>query len=408
LNVGGTIWRRLIAGCGLAIAGALLPAGAAVAQDDPPHVLVFSTTYGFHHTSIEYGNTVLARLAAETGAFTVEFSQSPTDLSAAKLAQADLVLFNSTTGRLPVSQQQRDEFEQWLGCGGGFVGVHASADHNYGWPAYAELVGAQFESHPHMAFDPPARMLVEDRTHPITAPWHGTDSFLIQDELYRWRRDPRGTQDVNVLLALDETTARPGYVHHQPIAWTKTFRGASRVYYTNLGHNESTWDLPEFRASLLAGIAWVGGVRPDSTCTTQLPSFRHPDEPRVPPRRSCPAVPGADVLRAGSTDLAVTAPGSPLYFGPTRLNLVLDLSDRRARTADLMSTLSWSTAADDYDLALTTPAGFGGSDRVQPAAPPSESDAIRGLRHCDLIHVDIYNHAALTGMGLRLQLDVDT
>jgi hypothetical protein len=287
------------------------------------------------------------------------------------------------------------------------MGVHASADHNYGWPLYAELVGAQFEAHPHMATDPPARMLVEDRDHPITAAWHGQDSFLIQDELYRWRRDLRGTQDVNVLLALDETTARGAYVHRQPIAWTKTFRGASRVYYTNLGHNESTWDLPAFRQSLLAGIRWVSGIRPDDGCrsnTTGTPSFRYPDAPRVSPGRACPAVPGASVLRAGSTNLAVTPPAAPLYFGVTRLNLVLDLSDARARTADLTSTLSWLTPADDYDLALSTPAGFGGSDGV---ATSSESDTVRGLRHCDLLHIDVYNHNAVSGLGLRLQLDVD-
>ena len=399
---GGSSARRLLAGCGIAILCALLPA-TAQAQQDPPHVLVFSTTYGFHHSSIEYGNAVLAQLAQQTGEFTVEFSQSPTDLSAAKLAQADLVLFNSTTGRAPFSQQQRDEFERWLGCGGGFMGVHASADHNYGWPLYAELVGAQFEAHPQMATDPPVRMLVEDREHPITAPWQGAESFEIQDEIYRWRRDPRGTQDVNVLLALDETTSHPGaYVPRQPIAWTKTFRGASRVYYTNLGHNESTWDLPEFRQSLVAGIKWVAG---GESCTTEAPSFRYPDAPRVPPRNRCPAVPGATVLRAGSTNLPVTAPMAPFYFGVTRLNMVVDLSDRRARTADLTSTLSWLIAADDYDLALSTPAGFGGSDS---AAGTSEGDTVRGLRHCDLIHVDVFNHTATSGLGLRLQLDVAT
>lgn len=412
--------RRLLLGCGVAVVGAVLPAGVAAAEDDPPHVMVFSQTYGFHHSSIEHGNLVLAQLAQQTGAFTVEFSQSPTDIGAAKLAQVDLVLFNSTTGRFPFSEQQRAEFEQWLGCGGGFIGVHASADANYAWPLYAELVGAQFEAHPQQAFDPAARMLVEDQDHPITAPWHGQDSFMIQDELYRWRRDPRSTQDVNALLALDETTVRDGiqesalpYVHHQPIAWTKTFRGASRVYYTNLGHNESTWDRADFRQSLVAGIQWVGGVRADATClssggsrTTGEPSFRHPDQPRLSPSRRCPAVAGAGVLRAGSTNLPVTAPTAPLYFGATRMNFVLDLSDRRARTADLTSTLSWLTATDDYDLVMTTPEGFGGSDRVQPLAPAAESDEIRGLRHCDLLHIDVFNHAAVSGLGLRLQLDV--
>jgi type 1 glutamine amidotransferase len=400
--------------------GAVAPAGVATAQADRPHVLVFSTTYGFHHSSIEYGNTVLAELAAQSGDFTVEFSQSPADISAAKLATADLVLFNSTTGRLPLAQQQRDEFEQWLECGGGFMGVHASADHNYAWPLYAELVGAQFEAHPQMATDPPVRMVVEDQAHPVNAPWGGASSFNIQDELYRWRRDPRGTQDVNVLLSLDETTVREGiqagalpYVHRQPIAWTKTFRGAGRVYYTNLGHNESTWDRPEFRGSLVAGVKWVAGVRPDAAClgaggslSTGQPSFRYPDQPRVSPRRPCPAIAGTRVLRAGSTNLPITAPTAPLYFGATRMDMVLDLSDRRAKTADLTSTLSWLTPTDDYDLAITSPAGFGGAGEAQPLAPASEASVVRGLRHCDLLQIDVYNHNAVSGLGLRLQLDV--
>ena len=119
-------------------------------------------------------------------------------------------------------------------------------------------------------------------------------------------------------------------------------------------------------------------------------------------------MPGASVLRAGSTNLVVAAPMAPLYFGVTRMNMVLDLSDRPARTADLTSTLSWLTASDDYDLAITTPAGFAGSDRVQPAAAASEADTVSGLRHCDLLHVDVFNHAAASGLGLRLQLDVAT
>lgn len=412
--------RRLVLGCAVAMIGAMLPAGVASAQSDPPHVLVFSYTDGFHHSSIEYGNSVIAQLAAQTGAFTVEFAASPADINAGKLAEVDLVLFNSTTGRTPFTQQQRGDFEQWLGCGGGFMGVHASADNNYAWPVYAELVGAQFEAHPQMANDPAARMLVEDPDHPITAAWHGQDSFWIKDELYRWRRDPRRTQDVNVLLSLDETTVRDGiqesalpYVHRQPIAWTKTFRGASRVYYTNLGHNESTWDRADFRQSLLAGIQWVGGVRADAEClsnggskTTGVPSFRYPDQPRVSPSRTCAPVAGAGVLRAGSTNIGVSAPAAPLYFGVTRMNFVLDLSDRRAKTADLTSTLSWLTTTDDYDLALSTPAGFGGADGVQPLTPASESAEIRDLRHCDLLHVDVYNHNAVSGLGLRLQLDV--
>jgi hypothetical protein len=88
------IWgaRRLGALCALAIVCAALPAAVAPAQADPPHVMVFSGTYGFRHSSIAYGNAVLAQLAAQTGDYTVEFSENAADLSAAKLATVDLVL----------------------------------------------------------------------------------------------------------------------------------------------------------------------------------------------------------------------------------------------------------------------------------------------------------------------------
>ena len=398
----------------------LLSPGVAAAQDDPPHVMVFSGTYGFHHSSIEHGNGVLQQLADDTGAFTVEFTVNPADINASKLAGVDLVLFNSTTGRFPLSQQQRDDFERWLGCGGGTMGVHASTDANYAWPLYAELFGAQFEAHPHGAADGETRMIVEDRGHPINAPWSGQDSFMLQDELYRWRRDPRGTQDLHVLLSLDESTVRDGiqdgalpYVHHQPLAWTKTFRGASRVYYTNLGHNEATWDRDDFQQSLVAGIQWVAEVRPDGTCidsegskTTGMPSFRYPGALTVPPGQPCPEVEGAQVVRARDNELTVNPPPAPGYLAGARSNFVLDLSESGAQTADLAATASWQNPADDYDLILTTPEGFAGSQAIQPAQPSLEYAEVKSLRHCDLIHGDVLTHNATATPGVKLQLAV--
>lgn len=90
------------------------------------------------------------------------------------------------------------------------------------------------------------------------------------------------------------------------------------------------------------------------------------------------------------------------------MNFVLDLSDRKAKQADLATTASWLTPTDDYALVLTTPAGFGGSDGIQPLVAPTESAEIHGLHHCDLLYIDVFNHNAVTGLGLRLQLDVAT
>jgi type 1 glutamine amidotransferase len=414
--------RRLLA-LAAVLSVALVPlAGATAAQeDDVPHVLVFSATYGFRHPSILTGNLTLAELAAARGAFTVEFSENPADIRADKLADVDLVLFNSTTGRTPLLPQQREDFERWLSCGGGYVGVHASADMNYAWPAYAELVGAQFQAHPHNATDGDVRLVVEDDEHPANADWRGEGSFDHSDEYYRWRRDPRGTQDVNVLLSIDESTVRPGiqegavpYVERQPAAWTKTFRGGGRVFYTNLGHNDATWADARFRSSLVEGIGWVAGVRAEPSCLdgatepVDAPvSFRTPDEQGGEPGEACTPPPGATTLTEAGERSAHAAQRVPVYLGVGRVDRVLDLSASGTRTADVEVTLTWPNRADDHDLVVTSPQGFAGSDALQPVAEPVETVRITGARHCDLLQIDLYNHLAVTGGQLTLDIAVE-
>jgi uncharacterized protein len=173
----------------------------------------------------------------------------------------------------------------WLGCGGGFIGIHAAADTNYQWPEYQELVGAAFQSHPHTGGRMPgplrgqlldqASLWVEDQTHPITAPWHGQASFRLAEEYYRWRVNPRGTQDVHVLLSLDENTVytggasypdRTAYEPRQPIEWTKSFRGANRTWYTNLGHYDETYRRLDWQQHFIAAVEWIAEQRPDAAC----------------------------------------------------------------------------------------------------------------------------------------------
>ena len=48
---------------------------ATVLQAAPKKLLVVSTTTGFRHSSIETGEKILAQLAKDSGAFTVDFVQ---------------------------------------------------------------------------------------------------------------------------------------------------------------------------------------------------------------------------------------------------------------------------------------------------------------------------------------------
>ncbi len=248
-----------------------------------PHVLVYELASGWEHTSIVQGSLEIADIANQTGSFTVEFTNDPSFLRPDKLAAIDAVYFNNTTGVFPWSADQKALFEAWLLCGGGTIATHASADANHtGWPLWLELIGAAYQSHPHIGYVQPvgeARVVVEDHESQVTEPWHSMESFRFADEYYKFRESPRGVQDINVLLSLDETTVYPWvalgspvpafggkYEHLQPVAWTKTFRSTGRVFYTLFGHNGFAWDRPDFRQHMVRGVEWVTQVRPDTAC----------------------------------------------------------------------------------------------------------------------------------------------
>jgi uncharacterized protein len=257
--------------------------GAALPQErSRPHVLVYEGNNGFEHVSRHEANRTIARLANESGAFSVEFTDQATFLRDDRLAGVDMVMFNNNVGNMPVDGAQRDALERHLLAGGGAGGIHSATDANYSWDEYGELFGARFDGHPHMGYMPEwgsTRVVVEDEASPITSGWHdaevgadGRRSFRWADEYYRWREQDvpalRADPDVNVLLSLDTKTVHPGTqqgfnpygayrVEFQPIAWTKTFRGAGRVFYTNMGHNGFAWAHPEFRTMVLEGIRWV-------------------------------------------------------------------------------------------------------------------------------------------------------
>jgi hypothetical protein len=45
---------------------------------------------------------------------------------------------------------------------------------------------------------------------------------------------------------------------HVPVSWIRDF-GHGRVFYSNFGHNEATWNDKKFQDHYLAGILWALG-----------------------------------------------------------------------------------------------------------------------------------------------------
>jgi len=247
--------RKLLASAGAAItlAACTLVAGtlaapSAAAADAPYDVLVFSKTAGFRHDAIPAGIQAIRELGAANN-FTVTASEDSGVFTTANLAQYEAVVFLSTTGDV-LNDSQQSAFESYIRGGGGYLGVHAAADTEYGWPFYGTLVGAWFASHPAIQ---QVNSITEDRAHPGTA--HLPQTWTRTDELYNYQSNPRST--AHVLATLDESSYSGGTMGDHPITWCKTI-DSGRSFYTGFGHTQESYADANFRNQLLGGIRYVG------------------------------------------------------------------------------------------------------------------------------------------------------
>lgn len=213
----------------------------------PARVLVFTRTTGWRHDSIPTAVATLRALAAEAG-MQVDHSEDPRLFADDTLRRYRAVVFASTTGDV-LDDAQQAAFERYLRAGGGYLGVHAAADTEYDWPWYGALVGAWFLGHPPGLQR--SRVRFEGDHAGLAEGWR------ITDELYDYRRNPRG--QVQVLATVDERDyagGRMGADH--PIAWCHGHDGG-RAWYTGLGHDAAVYADPVFRAHLLRGLRHAAG-----------------------------------------------------------------------------------------------------------------------------------------------------
>jgi glucose/arabinose dehydrogenase/type 1 glutamine amidotransferase/PKD repeat protein len=254
----------LLLSCALALflpasAQAQTAAGGACDQEKAGRVLVFSETTGFRHGSIPAGRNAICRLAGGEG-IAVDWSEDSAVFDADTLARYDAVVFLSTTGD-PLDDAQQAAFEEYIGKGGGYAGIHAAADTEYDWAWYGGLVGAYFESHPPVG---EATVEVSDAKHPSTAGL--PQRWTRTDEWYSFRSNPRG--DVHVLATLEGGAM--GVDH--PTAWCHNYDGG-RAWYTGGGHTTQSYDEPAFRRHLLGGIKWAANLAAGECGATEWSNF---------------------------------------------------------------------------------------------------------------------------------------
>jgi type 1 glutamine amidotransferase len=226
-------------------------------------ILAIGEVQGFQHDSVSHGLATLERLGRETELWDTYIrtdcqliTKKKLEENAKNLDYFDAVVFY-TTGELKMDDQQKADLLSFVKDDGkGFIGIHSATDTFYQWPEYGEMIGGYFDEHPWGTFNAP--VIVEDQDFPGMQQF--PPEFVILDEIYQYKNYSR--DKVRVLMRLDASKldlTNPK-VHRTDndfaVGWVKNY-GNGRVYYSNLGHREETYDRPDIQKMFIEGIKWA-------------------------------------------------------------------------------------------------------------------------------------------------------
>lgn len=241
----------------------LLSAALNAEEKKKSRVLMLTQSAGFMHGSVRrpasdklaVAEVAMIQLGDKTGLFQVDCTQdAASDFTRDNLKNYDIVMFY-TTGALPIAEADRDYFfKEWLTAKGhGFVGFHSAADTYGDYQPYWDMVGGTFNGHPWNAGDT-VTIKVHDVAHPLMKSFG--PEFTIRDEIYQYKNwQP---EKVRVLMSLDMSKCKPSMPYHVPVAWVKNY-GEGRVYFNNLGHNETSWTDERYLTSITEAVKWIRG-----------------------------------------------------------------------------------------------------------------------------------------------------
>ena len=198
------------------------------------------TSHDFDRWFDREDSAILSRVGVET---------AYTDMPAHVPAALDTIDVLRLTTNQPLSDVELfEDIFYFVGAGKGLVIGHAGAWYNWqDWPEYnQELVGGGARHHRRYGgFE----VRVVDPDHPVMAQVPGT--FSIEDELYRFERDPEGSP-MHVLAVAEE----PETGETWPIVWT-VHHTNGRVVVNTLGHDGMAHRNPAYVRILRNSVEWA-------------------------------------------------------------------------------------------------------------------------------------------------------
>jgi uncharacterized protein len=249
---------KLAALCVLAIvsgSGAYLAKHASAAEGNL-RALYVTQSKGFRHASLHESEDIIEELGSANGFDVIITHKAEKYITPENLKNLDVIIFY-TTGELPLSNEQKAAFLNFIRSGKGFVGIHSATDTFYNWPEYGEMIGGYFDGHPWTQNDT-VSINASDRKNPITKHWE--ESFKLTEEIYQFKEFNR--EKVTVTMSLDtantDMTKKGVKAKEFPVTWLRDY-GKGRVFYTSLGHRPEVWRDQRYQTMIVNAMKWAAG-----------------------------------------------------------------------------------------------------------------------------------------------------
>ncbi len=202
-----------------------------------------------HHRPIERVPSLMAALGSK--GINLTYTDRLEDLHPEILSKYDGLLIYANWDSIGAPQEKA--LLDFVRSGKGLIPVHCASWCFRNSAEYVKMVGGQFWRH---RMDTIQANIVQPN-HPAVM---GLQRFKVVDETYL---HDKLQPDNNVLterdIKADQAKDKPGQ-KTEPYTWTRTY-GQGRVFYTAYGHDERTWDSPEFQKLMEQGIRWAVGDR---------------------------------------------------------------------------------------------------------------------------------------------------
>ncbi len=200
-----------------------------------------------HHRPIERVPALMSALGVRGYNFT--YSDQLEDLNTSNLAKFDALMLYANWDS--IGKPEEKALLDFVASGKGFVAVHCATYCFRNSDELVKMMGGQFQKHTWDTIQP----VWTRPTHPAMM---GVQQFKTLDETYLHTK----LQADNLVLTErtigpDQAKDRPNQ-KTEPYTWVRNY-GKGRVFYTAYGHDENTWNKPEFIDLLEKGIRWAVG-----------------------------------------------------------------------------------------------------------------------------------------------------